>query len=575
MSKKLLALLPFALLSAGLAPGEDKPVGDFRLTDPRDGAVISLDGLKDKQAVVVVFVGTECPINNAYLPTLAALHQEYSSRGVQFLAVNSNLQDTPARVAEHARKGDIPFPVLKDPGSAVADLFGARRTPEVFLLDAKHIVRYRGRIDDQFGIGFRRPQPTRRDLAEALDEVLAGKPVTVPETRVAGCVIARPVKAGGEQVVSYTKDVAAILQKNCQECHRPGQIGPMALLTYGDAVAWSQTIGEVLQEGRMPPWLADPRFGRFDNDRRLSQKERDTLLAWVAQGCPKGDDRDLPAPREFTPGWSVGKPDVVFTMREAFEVPVAAGKGGVPYQYFEVPTGFTEDRWVVRAEAKAGDPSVVHHIIVFIVPPGETFHPRKPGNRVLCGVAPGDTALRLLPGVAKLVPARSTLVFQMHYTPNGKATADRSSVGLIFAKAPPERSALTLAVLNPTFHIPPGDPNYEVEATFRFKEDGHILGFMPHMHLRGKDFLYEAIQTDGKKEVLLSVPRYDFAWQGSYRLAKPYPMPKGSKLHCVAHFDNSAGNPNNPDPTKEVRWGDQTWEEMMIGWTEVIFDRKP
>jgi hypothetical protein len=325
----------------------------------------------------------------------------------------------------------------------------------------------------------------------------------------------------------------------------------------------------------MPPWLADPRHGTFANDRRLPKPDKEALLAWIEQGCPKGDDKDMPPPRPFTPGWVIGKPDVVLSMPAEFEVPATPPKGGVPYQYFEVATNFKEDRWVVRAEAKAGSPEVVHHIIIFIVPPGEEFHKNRPGNRVLCGVAPGDTALRLPPGVAKKVPAGSKLIFQMHYTPNGIARKDRSSVGLIFAREKPERAAITVAVLNPVFRIPPGDPHHQVESWFTFKQDSHILGFMPHMHLRGKSFLYEAIHPDGKKVALLLVRRFDFNWQSSYRLAKPYAMPKGSRLHCVAHFDNSDRNPNNPDPTQEVRWGDQTWEEMMIGWTEIVLDRKP
>jgi peroxiredoxin len=572
--------LAFALAGAPLVLSEDKAehvkkIGNFTLVDPRDQTRVSLDGLKVKKLVVVVFLGTECPINNAYLPTLADLHKQYATKGVQFLAVNSNHQDTAKRVAKHAKEHDVPFPVLKDKGSTVADLFDAKRTPEAILLDKDRVIRYRGRIDDQFGIDYRKPKPTRRDLAEAIDEVLAGKMVSQPSTAVAGCRIARGVKPSAQGTITYAKHVARILQKNCQECHRPGQVAPMPLLSYDDAAAWSATIREVVEEGRMPPWLADPRYGHFDNDRRLPKEDKETLLQWIESGCPKGDDKDLPPPREFAKGWLIGKPDLVLSMEESHDVPATAPKDGVPYQYFTVPTNFKEDKWVVMAEARAGAPSVVHHVLVFILPPGKKFNPDSPENRVLCGMAPGDTALRLPSGVAKKVPAGSKLVFQMHYTPDGTARKDRSSVGLIFAKKPPERSAETVAVVNPFFKIPPGDANFKVEATFQLPIDYQLMGFMPHMHLRGKDFLYEAIDPDGKKEILLSVPRYSFNWQLSYRLAKARPMPKGSKLHCVAHFDNSAGNPNNPDPKQEVTWGDQTWEEMMIGWMEIAVDLKP
>jgi peroxiredoxin len=588
MSKRFLMLLTLAglvaLLSSRLGVSADKAPANsigkqpanFTLTDPRDQARVSLASFKDKKAVVVVFVGTQCPINNAYLPRLIELHNEYAPQGVQILAINANIQDTPARVAEHAKSNRIPFPVLKDDGNVVADQFGAQRTPEVFVLDANGQVRYQGRIDDQFGIGYKRSQPTRRDLVLALGEVLAGKPVSQPAIPVAGCLIARSFKPRSDGTVTYNREVARILQNRCEECHRPGQIGPMALQSYDDATAWSETIREVIQENRMPPWHADPRYGKFSNDRRLDPTERQALLGWIEQGCPKGDDKDLPAPREWISGWSIGKPDAIYTMKEPFEVPAVGPKNGIEYQYIEVDTGLTEDKWVVRAEARPGATSVVHHIVVFIVAPGHHFVPKQGNAPVLCGTAPGDMPLILPPGVGKKVPAGSKLVFQMHYTPNGVPAKDISCAGVIFAKEPPEQAVATAAVMNPQFRIPPGADGYEVQSWWPpLKEDAHILNFMPHMHLRGKDFLYEAIYPDGRKETLLSVPRYNFNWQSVYRCEPPVALTKGTKIHCIAHFDNSDKNQNNPDPTQSVRWGDQTWEEMMIGWTDLVFDKKP
>ena len=569
-------LAPLALLALPCAVWSAPPakVANFELTDPRDHKAVSLAGLKDNKAIVVVFLGTECPVNNAFLPVLAGLHKEYAPRGVQFLGVNANEQDTPARVAGHARKHAVPFPVLKDERGTVADLFGARRTPEAFVLSPSGKVLYRGRIDDQFGILYSRPgKPTRRDLAAALDEVLAGKPVSVPSTPVAGCLSGRPVKPKDRGAITFTKDVMPILQRNCQECHRPGQIGPMALLKYEKVVAWSGTIREVVSEGRMPPWYADPKHGKFFNDRRLKDAERKTLLAWIDGGMPRGDAKDAPPPRKFPEGWAIGKPDVVFTMPKPIDVPA---KGTVPYRYVSVHTEFKEDRWVERAEARPGQPSVVHHIVVFIVPRGEFFRPDGPGN-VLCGTAPGDMPTVLEPGYAKKLPAGARLVFQMHYTPNGKACRDQSSVGLVFAKSPPQHRVLTKPIHSRAFimcldHVPAGEKNYRIEASYTFREDTHLIGFMPHMHLRGKDFLYEAVYPDGKREVLLSVPHYNFNWQSVYRLVKPVAMPKGTTLRCVAHYDNSADNPHNPDPTCDVYWGDQTWEEMMIGWIDYCLD---
>jgi peroxiredoxin len=576
----LLALIARgSLQSADTDPGKtSEKVASFSLKDPRDQKIVTLGQLKDRKAIAVVFLGTECPISNAFLPCLASLAEQYTPRGVQFVGINANSQDTPEHIATHARKNNIPFPVLKDVGNKVADSFGARRTPEVFVLSPEGRILYRGRIDDQFGIGYNRAnKPTRQDLALALDEVLAGKPVTVAIAPVAGCLIGRVSKPKAEGSVTFAQQVSRILQKNCQECHRPGQIGPMSLLTYDDAVAWADNIREVVSERRMPPWFADPRHGKFANDRSLSTQERDTLLAWVDQGAPKGDVKDLPTPRSFPEGWVIGKPDVIFQMAQPYQVPAETPKGGIPYQFFTVKTDFAEDHWIERAEARPGAAAVVHHIVVFIVGPNEVFRPDGPGS-VLCGTAPGDMPLILKPGLAKKIPAGGRLIFQMHYTPNGQAVSDQSSVGLIFSKNPPQHRVLTKPVHSRSFitrldSIPAGADNYRMEADYTFREDSHIIDFMPHMHLRGKDFLYEAHYPDGKTEVLLSVPHYNFNWQSVYRPAEPVAMPKGTRLHCVAHFDNSTKNPNNPDASQPVFWGDQTWEEMMIGWIDYYSDR--
>jgi peroxiredoxin len=550
-----------------------KKAPDFTLRDS-NGQAVSLAGFKDKKAIVVVFMGTECPINNLFMPRLVEMQKLYGPQGVQFVGINSNQQDTAGRVAEHAKQNGLNFPVLKDDGNAVADQFGAQRTPETFLLDGERTIRYRGRIDDQFGIGFKRSKPTQRDLANALDELLAGRSITNPTTQVAGCIIARVSNPKKDGTITYTNQVVRIMQNKCQSCHRPGEVGPMPLLTYDDAVAWADTIREVLQDKRMPPWHADPRYGHFGNDRSLSTEERNTLLAWLDQGTPKGDEKNMPPAREFPKGWTVGTPDVVFDMGQDYLVPAEAPKGGLPYQRFRIHTNFKEDRWVERAETRAGATSVVHHIIVFVVAPGQTFTQEDPRNELLCGTAPGDMPYIAPPGMGKKIPAGSDLVFELHYTPNGIAQKDRSIVGMIFAKEEPKYVIKTHAIPNGDFTIPAGADNHEVEQWFKFPFDAYLISFMPHMHLRGKDFLYEVTYPDGKNEILLSVPRYDFNWQSYYREVKPLFMPKGSKIHCRAHFDNSAKNPNNPDPTIDVSWGEQTWEEMMIGWIDYATERK-
>ncbi len=560
-----------------LMPVEGPKADDFCLQDPRDqNKVVLSDLLRQNKAVVLVFLGTECVLNNQFLPVLIELHKEYSPKGVAFVGINSNSQDSRERVAAHARQNAIPFPVVKDVGNKVADQLGARRTPEAFIVDSSGTIRYQGRIDDQFGIGYARAgRPTRRDLALALDEVLANQTVSVPRTEVAGCCIGRVAKPKETGRITYAKQVSRILQKHCQVCHRPGQIAPMSLLTFDDAVAWSDTIREVISEGRMPPWRADPRYGKFRNDCRLAQEDKETLLSWINNGMPRGDDNDLPPPRRFPEGWKIGTPDLIIQMPTPFDVPAKAPPDGIPYQYITVDPGFKEDRWVQRAEIHPGAPSVVHHAIVFINM-GEAYPSPMPGA-LLVGAAPGETPLDLPDGFAKKIPAGAKLVFQMHYTANGKAQRDQTSVGLVFAKKPPRHSVVTAPICNLKFfslldRIPAGADNYKIEDEYIFRHDAHLLSLAPHMHLRGKDFLYEAIYPDGKKEILLSVPHYDFYWQSIYYLAQPLAIPKGTKLHCVAHFDNSAKNPNNPDPTKNVYWGYQTWEEMMIGWFDYYLD---
>jgi mono/diheme cytochrome c family protein len=382
-----------------------------------------------------------------------------------------------------------------------------------------------------------------------------------------------PAGDNGRQV-TYAHDVARIFQERCQTCHHPGTAAPFSLLTYDDAVHWAETIREVISDGRMPPWHADPHYGVFSNDRRLPQAERETLLRWLDSDMAKGDPRDLPPAREYAEGWVIGKPDVVFELPAEQTVPA---KGVVPYQYFITPTNFKEDVWVQAAEARPSNRSVVHHIIVSFRDPKVKERPggRGVGDGFIVGTAPGDMPMILPPGVARKIPAGSELVWQMHYTPNGKEGKDRSQVGLVFykGKEPPRWSALTRGITNATFAIPPGAPAHPVESDWVVPRDTLALSFMPHMHLRGKDFEYRAEYPDGRTEVLLSVPRYDFNWQTMYRLARPTRLPKGTKIHCFARFDNSPNNPANPDPKKEVLWGDQTWEEMMIGWVDFVWEQ--
>jgi len=549
------------------APGSTAP--DFDLKDihrrPR-----TLGDFKSKKAVVVVFLDTECPLANLYLPSLIELHKAYAGKGVQFLAVYANEHDTFVGVSAYAQEREVAFPVLKDFDQHAATAFGVKRTPEAFLLDAKRVIRYHGRIDDQYGIGVRRAMPTRRDLKEALDELLADKAISVAKTEAAGCLLERAIKPRLKAEVTYARDVAPLLQRRCQECHRPGAIGPFSLLTYDDARKRTNRIREAVVEQRMPPWHADPRFGNFANDRHMSREETDILLAWIEQGCPKGDDQDLPPPRTFVAGWKIGKPDAIFQMTEEFKVPAS---GVLEYLRFTVDPGFKKDLWVQSAECRPGNRAVVHHIVVYIQEKGKRIYALDGTAATLVGWAPGDMPALFPSGLAKKIAAGAKLVFEVHYTPNGTAQSDRSSVGVIFAKKPPKHRVESNILANMLLRVPAGAANHKAQTTFTFQDDALLLSFMPHMHLRGVRAKYVATYPDGRTETLLSVPDYDFNWQSVYRFAEPLAIPKGTKLTWICWWDNSADNPRNPDPKKDVRWGLQTWDEMQNGWMELAWQK--
>jgi len=557
-----------ALFAAGNAWGADearigRKIDEFSLHDAR-GAVRSLKDYQDSKLLVVAFLGTECPLANVYLPRLTELAVQWQGKGVTFLGINSNQQDSITEVANHAQRMEIGFPVLKDPGNEIADRFGAVRTPEVFVLDHGRVIRYWGRIDDQYGVGFQRKKAGRNDLSQAIEELLAGQSVSVPTTDATGCLIGRVKRPDPSGDVTYSNQISRFLQNRCVECHHEGQIAPFSLTSYDEVVGWAEMMKEVVHDRRMPPWHAAPGHGDFKNNPTLSQEEIDLLDRWVANGCPEGDQADLPPPAKFAEGWGIDKPDQIFYMRdEPYTVPA---EGVVSYKMFVVDPGFKEDRWIRQAEVKAGSPAVVHHVIVFIQQPG-AFDFGDPQM----AYAPGMTPRRLENGAAIRIPAGSKLVFQCHYTPNGKEQDDRSYIGLVYAKPEEVTHEVQGASCGQmTLRIPPNEGNHQVVARHKFRRETTLLGMNPHMHLRGKSFRYELVNPDGTREILLDVPKYDFNWQLWYMLKEPKQIPKGSTMECTAYFDNSADNPANPNPNTTVNWGEQTWDEMMFGFYSVI-----
>lgn len=561
-----LSLFALSLFTRASLGAEENGVGttiaDFSLQDYR-GKRVSLHDFKDQKGVVVAFLGCDCPLAKLYAPKLQALAKDFAHRGVAVVGINSNVQDSTTKLGAFARVHGVEFPLLKDPGNVVADQFHAKRTPEFYLLDEKGVIRYRGRMDDQYDIGIQKAAPTRGDLVQAIEEVLAGDAVSVPFAEPVGCLIGRVRKLNPSGDVTYSKHIAKIFNERCVECHRPGEIAPFSLTNYQEVVGWGETIVEVTQERRMPPWLADPAYGHFRNNARLGDEELQLIREWVANGQPEGDPKDLPEPRQFVEGWTIGTPDkIVYMSDKPYKVPA---EGTVEYQHITVDPGFTEDIWVRAAEARPGNRAVVHHIIVFVNPPNATGLPFM--GELIGGYAPGMPPVTGHDGLAALIPAGSRLTFQMHYTPNGTAQEDLSYIGFKFAdpKTVHTRAKASMAA-SFNINIPPYAANHKVTSRYKFRHDGEIVSLMPHMHLRGKSFKYEALFPDGTREVLLDVPRYDFNWQLRYEYETPKKMPKGTEIQCTAYFDNSTENLANPDPSKTVRWGDQTWEEMMIGW---------
>jgi peroxiredoxin len=556
-------LLVFVASSAqaGLPDSLGQKLADFTLEDYR-GKKVSLSEEKSK-ATVLLFLGTECPLVSAYAVRLNKLFDDWEKSGVRVLGINSNQQDSLTEIARHAEKMRFKFPILKDVGNVVADQLGAQRTPEAYVLDGAGNVVYRGRIDDQFGIGYQRPEPTRPDLVRAVEDVLSGKSVEVASTEVMGCRIGRVHRPDPSGKITYTKEVSRILQKRCTECHHEGDVAPFSLTSYEETIGWAEMIKEVVEDRRMPPWLASPAHQDFVNNPSLTEGEKQTLFAWIESGCPKGDEKDLPEPIKLAKGWCMSQPDEVFYMSDKpYKIPA---EGTVRYQYYVVDPGNKEDKWIKEAEVRAGTPSVVHHVIVFIQS-GEGE--RKPAPQM--AYAPGMPPRKLPPGRAIRLPANCKLIFQCHYTPNGIEREDRSYVGFKYA----DPAEVTHEVIGGgagvmLFAIPPHEPNFKMVAEEKMRRDTWLIGMNPHMHVRGKDFKYEVIYPDGKRELLLDVPRYDFNWQLWYNYAEPKFLPKGTRMICTAHFDNSQENPSNPDPNKTVRWGEQTWDEMMFGFFSV------
>jgi peroxiredoxin/mono/diheme cytochrome c family protein len=568
----------------------NKPIDNVTFQDAA-GKPFALHDLKDKKAVVIVFMSFDCPVSTGYSQTLAALFQEYGDKGVAFLGVSVNEDESAAELAQRVKEFAIPFPVFKDAKGAAADALKAEVTPEAFVLDHHFILRYRGRIDNGYAARLKKNlNVTSHDLRRSLDELLAGKPVSEPATVAVGCPIRRAPTVPATGKVTYHKDVLPILQKHCQECHRPGAVGPFSLMTYKNAVNWAADIKEYTQSRKMPPWK--PAEGvPFHNERRLSDPELTTLAAWVDGGTPEGDPKDAPPPKQFTEGWQLGQPDLVLQPKEEF---VLGPSGRDLFRVFVLPTNLPEDRYVVAIEVRPSNPRVVHHTLNFIDTTGqgrkleeaaqakekgkkETDVDRGPGYSMAMGVgflpqgglsgwAPGQLARHLPEGYGFFLPKGADVVVQVHYHRNGRVEKDRTAIGLYFAKSNEGMKRFKGGVLPGRFiAIPAGEEHFKVTGSLPVVQDCLLHSIMPHMHLLGKEIKVTLRTPDGNRATLIHIKDWDYNWQETYFLKKPLALKAGSTLEVEAVYDNSAKNPNNPfNPPRLVTFGEQTTNEMCF-----------
>jgi peroxiredoxin len=578
----LVALLLGAALASREARPEDVPgtarvdsIKDVRLPDLA-GKEIALSDHREARALVLAWTAPGCPVAEVQAPRLAKLAKEQAAAGVTFLGVCSDAGTPLERLTAHAEKHAVPYPILRDEAGLLAQRVGAKTTTTVVLLDRHRRVRYRGALDDQYGVAGRRAEPSRHHLKEALAEVLGAKRVSVEETPAPGCPISFAVPATKPATVTWSDGAAAVIHRRCATCHREGEAGPFPLAAYGDAAGRLAVLREVIEQERMPPWTAAGPIGTFEDDRRLTPEEKATVLAWLDGGAPEGDPAKAPALPEIptVDGWQLGTPDLVLEFPAPQSIPA---EGVVPYRFIEVPTELEEDRWVTAWEVRPSAPQVVHHALVAAVPKGARARRGafEPHLGFFAAMVPGGRSTRYPDGTAKKLTAGSRLFFQMHYTPNGVAAEDLTRIGLHFAKEPPKHEVKTAGAFPLMLSIPPGDPAHEAVGMVPVPFDAQVLAFMPHMHLRGKSARYEVVDlTDSKKppEVLFDCPKYDFNWQTPYRLKEPRLVRGGLgiMLKVVGVFDNSYANPYNPDPEARVGWGDQTWDEMLIGYLDYI-----
>jgi len=544
-------------------------VDNFRLADFA-GKSYELDRYANSKAVVLFVTGNGCPIVRQSIPKLKALRDEYAPKGVTFLMLNGNASDDRASVAKEAKEFEIDIPILIDESQIVVDSLGSTRTAEVLVLTPKDWkIAYRGAMDDRFGYGAQKAQATQEWLKDALNAVLAGQPVATPVMATKGCLLDLE---SSTKPISYAKQVAPILEKRCLPCHEEGNVAPFAFGKYDDVRKRASMVREVIRTKRMPPWHADGAYAEYTNDRALTNAETKTLVRWADAGAPRDGSTDpLAEHKPSAPGtWELGEPDAVVPMAQAMQIPA---EGVFDYIYQKAMSPLQEDVWLRAVDVQAGNRKVLHHVLIFLQYP-DALRDEQPDYHgglegYFAGYVPGAGPAVFPEGTGKLLPKGCTFVFQLHYNATGKPEQDLTKLGLYFCKEKPKMALATRAAYTQSFTIPPGAEDHPAKATFNVDKDSILWEMSPHMHFRGSRFQYEAKYPDGRSEILLCVPHYDFNWQTMYRLKEPRTLPAGTKIVCTGAFDNSPLNPANPDATKSVRFGEQTFEEMFIGYMNI------
>ena len=529
----------------------------------------TLSDLGTHKGIALVFLNTDCPVSKRFLPKLRELNAFYTAKDIQFVGVFCSAQDTVMEIASFALENDLRFPVVKDDESELCAALGIDRVPQVAVVDGGNRLAYRGRINDQYRVSGTQPSASREDLATALDELVAGKTISVKETTVEGCKLTPPSARNFERPPTFYGDVAAIMQRRCQRCHHAGTLAPFALTTYDEVKNRSEMVAEVVREERMPPWYADPKYGHFINAPGMTADERDKVVAWVNADCPAGDPAHGPAPRVFaTSEWRIGEPDLKITMRAPEKIPA---QGYIPYKYVVLPYVFKEDTYVSAIEILPHNRQVVHHCNMAYV----SIAKMKGGDDTfITGYVPGGQPMDLRPQqpsdpeTAYKIPAGSTLVLQIHYTTTGKEEQSLISVGFRYPQKGVDKISHHFVLDPHDIAIAPGDPMWRMSAMKTIPANATLLGMFTHMHVRGRDMTFIAEYPDGRRETLLQIPNFNFAWQLAYECRNR--LPARTKIEAVAHFDNSKFNPYNPDSNRTVPYGPQTYDEMFNGfvfWT--------